>query len=206
MRRYLFISAAALFLAGCQTQNPYKADSVPLPPAPAAAATHFDASAYPAVTRSKTYTYWCWHNQYATSTVALASDQTAQRVLAEQLEQHGLRPASKPEQCELKVQLNSQHSQRIRHDYDNYPSAHYGAGYGRNTYHDRYRHSGIGVDFPITPRTYTEYYQRLTLTFSDSQTNQPVWRTQSTVSSDQNAHTSEEALRKAFDSMLESYR
>ena len=115
--RYLFISAAALFLAGCQTQNPYKADSVPLPPAPAAAATHFDASAYPAVTRSKTYTYWCWHNQYATSTVALASDQTAQRVLAEQLEQHGLRPASKPEQCELKVHASHQQNTNTHRRY-----------------------------------------------------------------------------------------
>ena len=37
-----------LGLAACQSSNPYVAQSRPLPPAPAQAATTFDRSAYPA--------------------------------------------------------------------------------------------------------------------------------------------------------------
>ena len=50
MRSYLCLGAITLCLVGCQASNPYQGERVPLPPAPAAAATHFDRSAYPAPT------------------------------------------------------------------------------------------------------------------------------------------------------------
>ena len=204
MRSTLLLSATALVLAGCQASNPYQGESTPLPPAPAAAAQHFDASAYPAPAQLKNYSYWCWPNAAAPNALL---DDSAQRILAEQLEQYGLRPAQSTEQCQLQVQLRSQHGQRERRSYDDYPSAHYGVGYGRSRgYHDRYRHSGIGVDFPITPRSYTEHFQQLTLTFTDAQTQQLIWRTQSTAVADSSGRTSEEALRKTIDSMLQDYR
>lgn len=207
MFRYLVFSAAAsMLLIGCQTSNPYQAESLPLPPAPAAAATHFDTSAYPATVTKKTYTYWCWRDQAPGQTSTSHAQGTARYILAEQLEQHALRPALSAEQCQLKVQLSSQHIQRVRHDYDNYPSAHYGYGYGRgHPYHDRYRHSGIGVDFPITPRSYIEYFQQLTLTFTDAQTGESVWSAQSNAASDRNAATSEQGLRDAINKMLKAY-
>lgn len=207
MRPILFVSAAVVVLSGCHAGNPYQAESLPLPPAPVAASTHFDRSAYPALRQDKNYDYWCWVQPQAASGVMATADQVEQRVLAEQLEQYGLRPAQSTEECQLQVQLRSQHGQRERRSYDDYPSAHYGVGYGRSRgYHDRYRHSGIGVDFPITPRSYTEHFQQLTLTFTDAQTQQLIWRTQSTAVADSSGRTSEEALRKTIDSMLQDYR
>ncbi len=53
MLRYLLLSTGAILLFGCQANNPYQAQGLPLPAAPAAAATHFDKSAYPAVPDKK---------------------------------------------------------------------------------------------------------------------------------------------------------
>lgn len=207
MLRYLLSSAATVLLVGCQSGNPYQAESLPLPPAPAAAATHFDSSAYPAKTHRKTYNYWCWHDQYAIPAPLASTQDDAQRILAEQLEQHGLRPSSSANQCQLKVQLTSSQQQYERRVYDDFPSANYGFGYRHgDPFYDRHRYSGIGVNIPIGSRSYTEYYQQLSLTFTDAQTQQPIWRTQSSVSSDLQGQTTEKALRKAIDSMLSSYR
>ncbi|QEY59706.1 DUF4136 domain-containing protein [Pseudomonas sp. C27(2019)] len=207
MLRYLILSTAALLLVGCQAGNPYQAESLPSAPAPTAATTHFDSSAYPVKVDRKTYSYWCWHDQYAAPTPIASTENDALRILAEQLEQYGLRAAPSAEQCQLKVQLISSQRQHERRVYDDFPSANYGFGYGHgHPYYDRHRYSGIGVNIPIGPRSYTEHYQQLTLTFTDAQTQQPVWRTQSTVSSDLQGHTTEKALRKAINSMLSSYR
>lgn len=209
LRYLLLISAAPLLLLGCKTSNPYQADGLPLPPAPAAAATHFDTSGYPAQASLKNYQYWCWHNQDLSQANTVYTQNTAQGVLAEQLEQYGLRAAPTASQCELKVQLSSQQNQRVRYDhYDHpYPTANLGYGYGgRHSHYDRYGYSGIGMNIPITPRAYTEYYQQLTLSFTDAQTGQSVWRGQSAVSSNQSAQASEKSLRDAISSMLNSYR
>ena len=48
-------------LAACQSQNPYQAESLPMPPAPPGAATTFDRSAYPAAPRDYgRYRSWSW--------------------------------------------------------------------------------------------------------------------------------------------------
>ncbi|HHX34963.1 MAG TPA: DUF4136 domain-containing protein [Gammaproteobacteria bacterium] len=207
--RYLWLSVASLTLIGCQASNPYQAEGLPLPPAPAAAATYFDTSAYPAPTKFKTYTYWCWHNQDPSQAHTVYTHNTAHSILAEQLEQYGLRPAALDRPCELKVQLSSQQGQRVRHNYYDhpYPSANFGYGYsGRHSYHDRYRHSGVGVNFPMTARSYTEHYQQFSIYFTDAQTGQTVWQGQSAVSSDQHAQTSEQAVRTAINEMLGNFR
>lgn len=209
MLRYLLLSATALTLLGCQSSNPYQAEGLPLPPAPAAAATHFDASAYPAQVDLKDYRYWCWHNQDLSQPNAVYPQDSAQGILAEQLEQYGLRAASPERQCQLKVQLSSQQNLRIRNDYydDPYPSANFGYGYGgHRSYRDHFGYSGIGMSIPIRPRSYTEYYQLLTLSFTDADTGQSVWRGQSAVNSNQNAEYSRQELRDAINRMLNSYR
>lgn len=53
MLRYLLFSIGATLLLGCQASNPYQAQGLPLPAAPANAATHFDNSAYPAALLTK---------------------------------------------------------------------------------------------------------------------------------------------------------
>ncbi len=206
MLRYVLLSAGSILLLGCQAGNPYQAESRPLPPAPIAAATHFDTGAYPAATSKKIYTYWCWHDQPLNPRTDGDLQTIERQVLAEQLEQYAFRPASMTEPCELKIKLSNQHSQRIRRDYNDVPSGHYGYGYERGyPYHDRYRQSGIGLDFPITSRTYTEYYQKLTLTFTDAASGQTIWQTQSQITSIQHAETTEKALREAINRMLKDY-
>ncbi len=207
MLRYLLLSTGAILLFGCQANNPYQAQGLPLPAAPAAWATHVDKSAYPAVIDKKTYTYWCW-NELSTQSLYSDATQTVERqALAEQQEQYAFRPASSSNPCELKITINSQYGQQTRRDYSNYPSAHYGYGYGRSHgYHDRYRYSGIGMDFPIIPRTYTEHFQQLTLTFTDAESGQTIWQTQSQITSNQHAQTSETALREAINKMLKDYQ
>ena len=207
MLRYLLLSTGAILLFGCQANNPYQAQGLPLPAAPAAAATHFDKSAYPAVTDKKTYTYWCWNELSTQSLYSDATQSVDRQALAEQLEQYAFRPASSSNPCELKITIISQYGQQTRRDYSNYPSAHYGYGYGRSHgYHDRYRYSGIGMDFPIIPRTYTEHFQQLTLTFTDAESGQTIWQTQSQITSNQHAQTSETALREAINKMLKDYQ
>ena len=203
MLHHLALSTAVIVLFGCQAPNPYQAQSTPLPPAPAAAATYFDVSAYPASSENKTYNYWCW---YEVNLTPVLNQDTAQRVLAEQLEQFGLRAAPSMQQCELKVRLSNQYSQRRRHSDYNYPTAHYGYGYGCDyPFNDRYRYSGVGVDVPITSRSYTEHYLQLTLTFIDAQTHTMVWQAQSETASHQQGNSSEKALRQAINSMLKRY-
>lgn len=209
MLRYLAFSMALVALWGCQASNPYQASGLALPPAPPAAATHFDASAYPVAPQLKSYTYWCWHNQQTRANDTLAAQDTAASIVAEQLEQYGLRAASSPAQCQLKVLFTRQHNQLIQRSYYDspYPSANFGYGYGTHRHpYDRYGYSGIGLSVPVLPQTYTEYYQQLSLTFSDAQSGLLVWRGQSTVSSDHNAQVAEQALRKAINTMLDQYR
>ncbi len=62
------------------------------------------------------------------------------------------------------------------------------------------------MDFPIIPRTYTEHFQQLTLTFTDAESGQTIWQTQSQITSNQHAQTSETALREAINKMLKDYQ
>lgn len=74
-------------LAACQSQNPYRAESLPMPPAPPEAATIFDRSAYPAAPRDYgRYRSWSWLDGQA------PSSELADSVSAG-LDQYGLRPA-----------------------------------------------------------------------------------------------------------------
>lgn len=209
MFRFFLLSTAAALLLGCQASNPYQAEGLPLPPAPSEAATHFDRSAYPAPVRSTDHKYWCWHNQAENPANQSYPQDSAQSILAEQLEQYGLRAATPQQPCQLKVQLSSQNNQRQRpvyYDYP-YPSASFGYGYGgRHSYHDRYRHSGIGLTVPLTPRAYTEYYQLLHVSFTDAHSGQLIWQNQSTVTSNQQGQISAQTLRSAMSKMLNSYR
>ena len=73
----------ALLLGACQSPNPYKAESRPLPPAPPGAASTFDHSAYPAAPRDfGRYRSWTWLDgqllqiRKASSMVTIASNRS----------------------------------------------------------------------------------------------------------------------------------
>ena len=208
MLRYLLLSIIPFMLISCQASNPYQADGKPLPPAPPEAAQHFDRSSYPAQLGTQDYNYWCWQHLDANQSNPVYPPDSAQGIVAEQLEQYGLRAATYLQQCELKILFSSQHGQRTNYNYYDrpYPSVSLGYGYGRfNTYHAHYRHSGIGINFPITPRAYTENYQQLTLSFIDAKTGQQIWQGRSTVSHQNNSTNSIPNLREAIRVMLDNY-
>lgn len=200
MARYLYALALPVLLLGCQINNPYRAESVPVAQI-TSHPTHLTDSSQVSKTPHD-YRYWCW----ATHSQAIILDQlpgSAQAILAEQLEQYGLRPAESLEQCELQVQLSTQHSSH-RVVYDYHPSPYFGYGYG-HPFHDRYRHSGFGVNIPIYPRSSISYSLQLQLSFTDAATDHLIWRNVNTVNSDQNGQVAEQALRKAFHQMLNSF-
>ena len=71
MPRLAILLPLLLLLAACQSDNPYQASSLPLPPAPAAAANSFDASAYPAAPRDwARYQHWRWQQSPAGQALA----------------------------------------------------------------------------------------------------------------------------------------
>lgn len=200
MFRYLYALALPVLLLGCQTHNPYQADS-----APATQITNHPMHLTSSTQTSKTpqdYRYWCWATGSQTISLKQQPD-SALTILAEQLEQYGLRPAESLEQCELQVQLSTQHSSH-RVVYDYHPSAYYGYGYG-HPFHDRYRYSGFGMHMPIYPRSSISYSLQLQLSFTDAATDHLIWRNASSVNSNQAGQATEQALRKALNKMLNNF-
>ncbi|KPX07155.1 putative lipoprotein, partial [Pseudomonas syringae pv. coryli] len=59
----VLLGTALLGISACQSDNPYVASSLPMPPAPAQAAKTLDMSAYPAPPRDYgRYRSWGWLN------------------------------------------------------------------------------------------------------------------------------------------------
>lgn len=204
MHRYLLLALMAIGLFGCQSKNPYQAASLASATTPDATANPLTNNAYPT-----DYRYWCWDERSASAIQSSANQTRTQHVLVEQLEQYALRASPSAEQCQLKVQLSTQQQQRVRRDYydDYYPSAYYNHGYGHGYgYYGRHRYSGIGFSIPLRTRSYTEYYQQLQLVFSDAASGQIIWQSQTQVSSNARAETSEQALRDGIKTMLDSFR
>src|SRR5690606_28926856 len=90
--RNLITLCCCMLLHACTGSNPYQADTLPLPAAPALANQTFDMSAYPAPARDYAgYRNWRWKQPPAAS--AWASSEQIQQSVAEGLDQRGLRPA-----------------------------------------------------------------------------------------------------------------
>ena len=99
-------------LAACQSQNPYIADSKPMPPAPAHSPQQLDRSAYPATPRDYArYRTWSWQQLPAGS--AWASSEQVQEALSNALDQRGLRPHRVGKTSDLKVSAD-RNVQRLR--------------------------------------------------------------------------------------------
>lgn len=112
--RLLCLALLPLALAACQGSNPYVASSRPLPPAPAQAATTFDASAYPAPARDYGhYRSWSWRNGQLPSGSANADPAQLADAVSGALDQHGLRPA-RGASGDLLVSANMRLEKRLR--------------------------------------------------------------------------------------------
>ncbi|GGJ97679.1 DUF4136 domain-containing protein [Pseudomonas matsuisoli] len=194
---------ALLLLAGCQSSNPYTAQSTPIPPAPASAATHFDASAYPsAPVDYGRFQSWRWGANPVTAVEGGASDSLKDAV-ANSLEQRGLRPAT-GNSADLVVNASLRTERRLQQVHDRYDSyggyGNYGDYYGGPYRGNRY---GVGATIPIT-RTYEIEVGVLRMEFRDS-AGQVVWNgsTELSMSGDQGERR--EALYTAARKVLENY-
>ncbi len=182
-------------LLACQSQNPYTAESNPLPPAPPQAAQYLDLSAYPAAPRDYgRYRSWSWRQQPTSS--AWISAEQVQEALSNALDQRGLRPARTGATGDLKVSAELRQETRQRQVVD-----HYGSYYG----HDRYGH-GVGL-WGSTPlvRSYTEEVIVVHIELIDSRDGQRVWQGNAEALAGTRQHERAEALRSALQHALADY-
>lgn len=194
----LLLGLAVMFgLAACQTQNPYTAESKPLPPAPAQAANHIDLSAYPAPVRDfARYRSWGWANQQLPAGSAWASSETISAAVGNSLDQAGLRPVQTGKTADLLVTANVRIETRLRQSYDQG-----GVYYGNGGYYDRY---GAYGSVPIV-RTYQEDVAVVRVDFFDSKDGQPVWSGNAEALSGGSESERSNALREALNKALANY-
>lgn len=164
--RILLISTS-LTLTACSTPNPYSPQSTPLPPAPAAAAQTFDRSAYPAAPRDYgRYRSWAWQNGQLPAGAGWADPAQIAELLANSLDQHGLRPAQGGAKADLLVSSQIRTERRQVETYDDR-----GAYYGHSPYGNTY---GVAGSVPLR-RTYEEHYLIVQVRLSEVASGVEVW-------------------------------
>jgi hypothetical protein len=182
-------------LAGCQSDNPYTAESKPLPPAPVQAAQHLDLSAYPAKPRDYgQYRTWSW--QRLPAGTAWASSEQVQEALSNALDQRGLRPHRAGKNSDLKVSAELRLEQRLRQ-----VTEHYGSQYGHSRYGNEY---GMWGSAPLV-RSYTEEVMVVRIELFDGQDGQPIWSASAETLSSGSQSERAAALRAALQQALAAY-
>lgn len=177
-------------LAACQSQNPYRAESLPMPPAPPEAATTFDRSAYPAAPRDYgRYRSWSWLDGQAPSS-ELANSVSAG------LDQYGLRPALNGP-ADVLVSARISQETRLRQYQDNV-----GGYYGTGSHWDR--HYGAYGSVPIV-RTYEQKVAVVHLELIDPRDRQVVWSGSGEALAGKDQAAQAEAMRAAIRSALNGY-
>ena len=164
--RILLISTS-LTLTACSSPNPYSPQSTPLPPAPAAAAQTFDRSAYPAAPRDYgRYRSWGWQNGQLPAGAGWADPAQIAELLANSLDQHGLRPAQSGAKADLLVSSQVRTERRQVETYDDR-----GAYYGHSPYGNTY---GMAGSVPLR-RTYEEHYLIVQVRLIEAASGVEVW-------------------------------
>ncbi|VXC52190.1 conserved exported hypothetical protein [Pseudomonas sp. 8BK] len=193
--KQLWILLLLATLAACQSQNPYVADSKPLPPAPAHSPQQLDRSAYPAAPRDYgRYRTWSWQQLPAGS--AWASSEQVQEALSNALDQRGLRPHRAGKTSDLKVSAELRLEQRLRQ-----VTERYGSHYGHSRYGDEY---GMWGSAPLV-RSYTEEVMVVRIELFDGQDGQPVWSASAETLSSGSQSERAAALRNALQQALAAY-
>ena len=194
MKALIYFIPLAL-LAACQSPNPYVADSRPLPPAPAEAASHFDRSAYPAALRDYgRYRNWSWLDGQLPSGSAWADGALLAEALSNGLDQRGLRPSSGAGDLLVSASLQLERRQyQVREDYGSY--------YGHSPYGDRY---GMYGSVPMV-RNYEVEVAVVRIELFDAQSGQAVWSGNAEAPSQGSQSDRADTLRRAIADALGSY-
>ena len=195
--RILLISTS-LMLAACSSPNPYSPQSTPLPPAPAAAAQTFDRSAYPAAPRDYgRYRSWGWQNGQLPAGAGWADPAQIAELLANSLDQHGLRPAQGGAKADLLVSSQIRTERRQVETYDDR-----GAYYGHSPYGNTY---GMAGSVPLR-RTYEEHYLIVQVRLSEAASGVEVWSNSAeNRSNDDGQAARNKVLRQTIQDALSNY-
>lgn len=186
--------ATCLLLAACQGSNPYQAESLPMPPAPADAHTRLDLSAYPAAPRDfSRYRSWNWQQLPAGG--AWATPEQVAEAIAGEIDQRGLRPATTGS-ADLLVRARMSLEQRLRQVYDDY-----GGYYGGGPYH---RHHGVYGHAPMV-RSYQEEVVVISIELLDARDGQSLWVGMAESLAGRDGAARMDALRSAVRKALENY-
>jgi hypothetical protein len=187
-------TAIAIFilplLAACQGQNPYQAESLPMPPAPPEAATTFDRSAYPAAPRDYgRYRSWSWLEGRAPANDLADS-------ISAGLDQYGLRPAlNGPGDVLVSARISQE--TRLRQYQDNI-----GGYYGTGSHWDR--HYGAYGSVPIV-RTYEQKVTVVRIELIDPRDRQVVWSGSGEAVAGKDQAAQADATRVAIRAALDGY-
>ena len=199
MNRSMALLLGSLTLAACQgqSQNPYRAQALPLPPAPTSAAQTFDRSGYPAAARDYgRYHSWAWQAGQLPSGAGWADSAQIAEMLSSSLDQQGLRPAQQGAKPDLLVSGQVRMERRQVQTYDN-GTAYYGNSPYGNTY-------GMQGNLPLR-RTYEQNVLMVNLQLIEAASGQAIWSDSAeNISSDDRAERSN-LLRKTIQQALSSY-
>lgn len=196
----LLLSASLILLGACQgqSQNPYSAQSLPIPAAPASAANTFDRSSYPAAARDYgRYRSWAWQAGQLPSGAGWADSAQIAEMLVDSLDQQGLRPAQNGAKPDLLVSSSVRMERRQVEAYDDRGGAYYGNSPYGNTY-------GVGGSVPLR-RSYTQNVLIVNVQLIEAASGQLIWSDSAeNISSDDQAERSK-ILRKTIQQALSSY-
>lgn len=192
MHKPLLVTCALLSLLGCQSNNPYVASSLPIPPAPASATTA--TGTYPSPTFDfSSIRSWAWSKN------ACCSDFRAQPALEsavnDVLDQYGLRPATSISPPDALIQANVRQEQRVQQVYD-----YVGSNIGR---YDHHRYYGMDYDMPIA-REVINSYLVVNLTWWSPNGAQVLWQTEG-VASITNTEDFSDAVRTAVSNAMSTF-
>ncbi len=207
MQRRIAVLTLCLGLAACQSENPYRASSKPIPPAPAQASMGIDMSAYPAAPRDYgRYRNWSWQDDRLPGGAAWADSAQIAEAVSNGLDQRGLRPARTAQAADLRVAAQTRMETRLRQVRDDYYDPYYGGagvGYGRGSYYDGSRYGGYAT-VPVV-RTYQEQVVVISISLFDARSGQPVWSASAETRSSGDQAERSKALRQAVQKALSAY-
>lgn len=194
----ILLIGTSLSLAACSSPNPYSPQSTPLPPAPAAAAQTFDHSAYPAAPRDYgRYRSWAWQNGQLPAGAGWADPAQIAELLANSLDQHGLRPAQGGARADLLVSSQIRTERRQVETYDDR-----GVYYGHSPYGNTY---GVAGSVPLR-RTYEEQYLIVQVRLIEAASGVEVWSNSAeNRSSDDDQAARNKVLRQTIEDALSHY-
>ncbi len=199
MSRRFCLLALCLGVTACQSNNPYTASSMPLPPAPAQVPHGPDLSAYPAAPRDYArYRTWAWSDDRLPAGTTWADPAQLAEVVGNALEQQGLRPRRDTAAPDLRVSADLQVEKRLRQVQEDYG---YGGAYGGGPYGNRY---GMYNSVPIV-RTYEVQVLVVRISLFDAGTGQPIWSASAETGTQGNQLERADALRDAVSKALASY-